>query len=276
MNTTQQDPFVFSSQPPFYVRVGEAYQSIDLGDVPRTYDFSRELVSSITGCNNIATLITGAPNSKYAVFSASRIRPEGIKGRIEFTEQGLKIANMPGDGCPSEPLRATIASFALPADQRLFWNLRVQFGDAPENWLLTPSGVDPALVWQIKAPGLQPSLAMVVDTDDKDPAKLMLFFNIKVNDQIERVGTVRGLIPYQPINVLMEGLLDEQDSDKGGRGFWRVKVNGKLAVDYLGPTLVKTAEAPHQWFIGLYRYLTFGPAFIPRTSYWSRAQLLGF
>ncbi len=280
MANASHDPYVFKGQHPFRVRVNHELQTVDVGQSERTYDFglTGSLVSKQTGKGNAATLIAALPHGKNVVLSGAKIKPWGVPGRIEPTRKGLKIAIKEGDGRSDAPLRTTIASFALPTDQRLAWNLRIQFGDASEagRWELTPSGSDPALIWQIKAPGLQPSLAMIVDTDDEDPTRLMLFFNIKTgpNAEVQRAGTVRGLRPYQPIAVSMQAVLDEEKLTYGGRGFWRVKVNNRVAVNYKGPTLMAAATEPHQWYIGLYRYLTNGPAEIPRLTYWSRAQLL--
>ncbi|MES2205200.1 MAG: hypothetical protein V4525_00200 [Pseudomonadota bacterium] len=276
------DPFVFSGEAPYYVRVNSVQKYIDLGDSARTYDFGKTggLVSSVTGKNNAGVLIAAMPSDNIIV-SGPGITSKGIPGRIEPSDKGLKVGVQYGDGVPNVPVRAQVASFALPADQRLFWNLQVQFGKPVlgETWNLTPSGLDPVLIWQIKAPNLQPSLAVMVDTDDTDRTKLMLFFSIKnyeYTNKVLKIGVVRGLLPYQPVNILMEAVLDEKEIVNGGKGFWRVKVNNQQVVDYSGPTLVEAATEPHQWFFGVYRYLTYGPVQIPRMTYWNYAQMLRF
>lgn len=280
MAQASHEPHVFKRGYPFHVRVNQELQEVDVGDSERKDDFglTGSLASRHTGRGNAATLIAAMQNGKNVVITGVNVKAGGIPGRIESTRKGLKVAIKEGDGRSDAPLRATVASFALPSDKKLFWNLKVQFGDLTESgrWELTPSGSDPALIWQVKAPGIQPSLAMVVDTDDEDPTKLMLFFSIKTspNAQVQRAGTIRGLRRYEPIKISMQALLDEEEPDRGGRGYWRVKVNNRVAVNYRGPTLMAAAKAPHQWYIGLYRYLTHGPARVSRVSYWSRAQLL--
>ncbi|MES2205202.1 MAG: hypothetical protein V4525_00210 [Pseudomonadota bacterium] len=288
VSSAATDPLVFScGETPYYVRVGKTNQLIDLGLTRRTFDFGKTggLISSYTGKNNPGVLIAGGQDGKVQdgtkiVLSASGITSRGIPGRIESTEKGLKIAIKTGDGPFNDAIRTQISSFALPTDQRLIWSLQAQFGSdvLEENWKLTRSGVDPTLIWQIKAPNLQPSLAAMVDTDDTDPTKLMLFFNIKPSSTgpIQRVGTIKGLLRHQPINIVMEAVLDEKTIANNGKGYWIVKVNDKPVVNYSGPTLVSIATEPHQWMVGLYQYLTYGPAPIPRVSYWNNMQLLKF
>ncbi len=282
------DPLIYScGEVPYYVRVGKVNQLVDLGQTRRTYDFGKAsgAFSMLTGKNDAEVLIAGGQDGKIqdgtkVVLSGTGITIKGIPGRIEPTDKGLKIAVKEGDGPFTEAIRTQISSFALPADQRLVWSLQVQFGsELPgENWSLTRSGVDPILLWQVKAPSLQPALAMMVDTDDTDPTKLMLFFNIKPisTGAVQRVGTIRGLLPHKPINVVMEAILDEKTIQNNGNGFWQVKVNGQQVVNYSGPTLVSVATAPHQWMVGLYQYLTYGPASISRVSYWNSLQMLKF
>ncbi len=276
-NFMKKDPFVFVAQHPYQVRVGKVMQDIDLGEVARSYDFGDTggLISEKTGVNNIATLIHCEPGQRFNVLSASRITAEGVPGRVEPTDKGLKIAQLEGDGCSEDYLRTTIASFALPTDVRLLWNIEVQFGDEAAPWQLTPPGSDPALIWQIKAPGLQPSLAAVVDTDDSDPTKLMIYFSLKMHSQAQilRAGTIKGITPHERVNLVIEALLDEKRLEEGGLGYWYAKVNNRVAVSYNGPTLIEAADAPHQWFCGLYRYLTHGPAKIQRLTYWPFMRL---
>ncbi len=269
------DPSVFCANYPYSVRMNNEVQAIDIEKIKRTYDFSESLICPVTGKSNVSTLISPSKTG-FSVVGAYNVKPEGIPGHIEYTDRGLKISVLKDDGCVGAPLRTTIASFALPPDERLFWNLQVQFGSdiAGEEWVLTPSGVDPALIWQIKAPDLQPSLAMMVDTDDTDPTKLMLFFNIKTLNMIkvQRAGEIRGLSRHEPIDILMEAILDEREIN--GRGYWKARVNGKLVVDLTGPTLSYNATAPHQWYCGLYRYLTNGPAEMTRVTYWPFIKMM--
>ncbi|MES2207314.1 MAG: hypothetical protein V4525_11055 [Pseudomonadota bacterium] len=275
-----EDPFVFCAAKSFFVRVNDALQFVDTAQSSRVYDFgiTGSLVSDNTGNNNAAVLIA-AGNQGNIVLSSIKITNQGILGRIEPTEKGLKTAILKGDGCASESLRTTVSSFALPSDQQLFWSLQFQLEDNTiDKWELTHSGTDPVLIWQIKAPGLQPSLAMMVDTDEDDETKLMLFFNIKKNNEskIERVGTVKGLLPNQIVSVAMEVLLDEKEIENGGLGYWRVKVNGDLIVNYSGATLSHDATLPHQWIFGVYQYLHCGPSERSRVIYWRQAKLMAF
>jgi hypothetical protein len=260
------------------VRVKRQSVPVSVGRVARAHDFgpSGGIVDPGTGSPRLATILA-ANGSKHTLLSGAAISKSGIPDRVEWTPGGLIMANLAGEGQPGKPCRAQAATYAVEPDVPLVWNLRVQLGDnqGEHRWQLLRSGEDPVLLWQLKAPGIQPSLAMVVDTDDSDPSRLMVSFSEKTGtaSRVRRVGAIRGLSAGVPVDVRIEAVLDERQTHDGGKGRWRVLVNGTVVVDRVGPTLSEYATRPHQWFFGIYRYLTVCPTAVPRYTRWETVQL---
>jgi hypothetical protein len=261
-----------------HLRVKHLSVPVSVGKVPRQHDFGPAggLVDPATGIPRVATILA-ANGTKQTLLSGAAIPKAGIPNHVEWTPDALIMANPAGEGQPGKLCRAQAASYPVEPDVPLAWNLRVQLGDGDgkHRWQLLRSGDDPVLLWQLKAPGIQPSLAMVVDTDDRDPSRLMLSFSEKAGtaSRVRRVGAMRGLSAGVPVDVRIEAVLDEREPREGGKGRWRALVNGTVVIDRVGPTLSEYATGPHQWFFGLYRYLTVCPAAVPRYTRWETVQL---
>lgn len=261
------------------IRVNASTFFVSTGNIPRQHDFGPTggFVDSLSGVPRLATILAGNSFYRNTLISGSAISQAGIPGRVEWTPSAVITANEIGDGLPGEPCRAQASSYPIAPDIPLVWKLRFQLGEkiAGREWQLLPSGFDPALLWQLKAPNLQPALAMIADTDLADPTRLMLSFSLLsgTSNKIRNVATIHGLATATPINVRIEAILDERENFDGGQGSWRVFVNGQLAVDHSGPTLTQFASEPHQWFFGLYRYLAMGPSNISRIVRWEKLVL---
>lgn len=269
---------VFSSNSGDY-RVGNSWVSVDTGSKSRIHDFGPKggFVDPTTGAPRVGTIISGIGYGKSIVLSGASISNKGVPGRVYWQPTGVVTLIKAGEGKIGEPCRAQVSSFPVTPDVRLRWVLRFTAGDSAlgQEWSLTPYGTDPALIWQLKAPNLRPSLAMILDTDDSDDKKLMLYFSQLAGSmvKVQRAGTVRGLTPESSINVVIETRLDEREIADGGEGYWRVWVNGLIAVDRVGPTLSQNAVDPHQWFFGMYRYLTNCPTGVARYIIWEDVRL---
>ena len=154
----------------------------------------------------------------------------------------------------------------------------VQFGidRLGMEWFYSPPGSNPVLFWQLKAPGHQPSLALVVDTARSPDSSLSISFSRRENasNRVIKVGNWDGLPRHDWITIVMEAYLDERPIDAGGKGYWRVWINGMLALDTVGPTLSRDAQLPHQWFLSNYLYKDECPSVFNRYSLWKRARML--
>lgn len=269
-------PFV--ARPPFEILVNGATRSINLGGVPRIHDLvgGSQIVDAVTGVSNFATLNAWDRSNARTIFSGPSMPHAGVPGRIEKRDGQLVLAAVAGDSAVAGRCRAQASSFPVPSRRRFVWDLQVQFGkNVPGyEWTLTAPGKSPVLIWQLKAPDLQPSLGLVVDTDSKDPSKLMLFFARRGghNVRVTRVGEIHGIERHQLSRITMEAELDERDV--GGAGWWRAWVNGQLVVDVPGATLSAVATEPHQWFIGVYMYNDPCPTDLTRATYWTMAKML--
>lgn len=261
------------------MRVNSMRLHVDTGNANRLHDFGATggFIDPATGVSRLATIISGAGYAKNVLLNGKTITNAGVPGRVEWKPEGVITASLPWEGQVGEPCRAQAASYQVATDIPLIWNLGFQFGGAAagQDWRFLPHGVDPALIWQVKAPGRQPSLAMIVDTDDADASRLMLYFSERTGSatKVQRAGTVHGLPAGVPIDVRIEAVLDERAPANGGTGWWRVWINGQLVLDRVGATLIGNAGQPHQWFFGIYRYLTLCPSSIPRVMTWQTLRL---
>lgn len=269
---------VFSTQSSEY-RVGDSLVQVDTDSRVRVHDFgpSGGFIDPTTGGARIATIISGVSYGKSVVLSGVSITNKGVPGRVYWQPDGVVTQINAGEGRTGEPCRAQVSSFAVPPDVKLRWHLQFRVGDSSQGqgWVMTPHGSDPTLIWQLKAPGLRPSLAMILDTDDTDDRKLMVYFSqlSGAATKVQRAGSIRGLVSDTQIDVVIEARLDERALVSGGKGYWRVWVNDEVVVDRIGPTLAQNAAEPHQWFFGMYRYLTNCPTTVPRRITWDDVKL---
>lgn len=274
---------VFAAKPPYAVLVNGWEVAVNLGERPRSFDFGgeRPFVNPATGVPDMATFNAWnvAKDGRAAsILSGTQITNEGIPGRI-FKDKGRTVlAYVAGDQPVAGKCRSQLASYPVPSRQRYLFDLSFQLGeDLPgRQWHLTPTGVSPAVLWEMKAPDMIPSLTMGVDTDPDEPGRLRLFFGRKGGKQsnVVKVGSPINVAPNQPMRLLMDVFLDERESLQGGQGYWRVWVNGTLVVDSFGPTLSALASAPHQWFLNLYLYNNAQPLPYSRSVFWRQARML--
>lgn len=269
---------VFSTQSSEY-RVGDSLVAVDTDSRVRVHDFGPNggFVDPRTGVARVATIISGISYGKSVVLSGVSITNKGIPGRVYWQPNGVVTQINAGEGRSGEPCRAQVSSFPVLPDVKLRWHMQFRVGDSSQGqeWTMTPYGNDPTLIWQLKAPGLRPSLAMILDTDDTDSRKLMIYFSqlSGAATKVQRAGSIRGLVSDVPINVVIEARLDERTLESGGSGYWRAWVNDEVVVDRIGPTLSLNAAEPHQWFFGMYRYLTNCPTSVSRRITWDEVKL---
>jgi hypothetical protein len=261
------------------LRVGQTQQSVATNGVARKHDFGATggFVDKGSGSPRLATILTASGPGKNTLLSGGEITNAGVPSRAFWSPAGAVMRQLAGEGDPARPCRAQAASFQLAPDEPLRWQLRFRLGDSGAGlpWRLTPTGSDPILLWQVKAPDLQPSLVLVADTDPDDPMRVMLFFTQKTGNAGKpiRIGSAKGLRTEEFIDVRIEAVLDERELANGGRGRWHAWVNDRLVVDRVGPTLSREATAPHQWLFGIYRYASTCPSDTPRATLWERALL---
>lgn len=274
-------PFV--AKPPYPVLVNGRALDVNLGGKPRQFDFSgnRPFVNPATGVSNIATLLAwniGADGQPAVVLSGGRITNQGIAGRIYRNGNRTLLTYVAGDLPVAGKCRTQLSSYPVPARRRFLFDLSFQLGEdkAGREWHLTPPGQSPAVIWQMKAPDAIPSLAIGVDTDPDEPARLRIFFSRKggASTSVTKVGNSIVVAPGQPVRLLMDVFLDERDMAEGGRGHWRIWANGSLVVDAFGPTLSSLAKEAHQWFLALYLYNNPQPLTFNRTVIWGQARML--
>jgi len=273
----------FVALPPYSVLVNGQARPIDLGAKPRHFDFSgnRPFVNPATGVADIATLLAWTAHGDVQtapVLSGSRITNQGIAGRIYQSRGRTLLTYVAGDQPVAGKCRSQMASYPVPARRRFLFDLSFQLGEPQpgREWHMTAAGKNPAVIWQLKAPDVIPSLAIVVDTDPDDPERLQIFFSRKGGSSpaVARLGNALAVSPGQPVRLLMDVFLDERELAAGGRGYWRVWANGRLVVDVFGPTLSSFAKEAHQWFLALYLYNDPKPLPFSRTVVWGRARML--
>lgn len=261
------------------IRVGTRKVVVDTSVQPRIHDLgiSGGFRDNRSNIPRLATLISAAQGGRNIVLSGDAIGNHGIPGRAYWSEQGVVMANHIGEGKAGEPCRVQAASYPVRPDIPVMWTLRLQLegGESGSSWVLLPAGQDPVLLWQLKAPGLRPSLSMIADTDDTDNSKLMIYFSQLggTASNVQRAGVIRGVKADAPIDVRISAVLDERDVAAGGLGRWHAWVNEHLVVDRVGPTLSSFANEPHQWFFGIYRYLTNCPSEVARHTRWETIRL---
>jgi hypothetical protein len=275
-------PFV--ATPPYTVLVNGVPQQVDIGNKPKSYRFAGipSFVNPQTGGMDVATMLAGGGlpvTASGGVYGGASIPRQGIPERIQIVNGNqTMIAYRAGDQIVAGRCRTQLSSFAVPSRRKVGWLLEFSLGDAErtDGWPLTPPGKQPVLLWELKAPGVQPSLAIIADTDPSDPSSVMIFFSRKSGNaqNVVKLGEVRGLSRFKPVVLSMEAYLDERELVAGGQGYWRVWVNGQSAVDTVGPTLSALASAPHQWFLATYLYQDVTPSENSRVVFWRQAEML--
>lgn len=271
---------VFAAIPPYSVTVNSEVMAVNLGNRSRYFDFGgeRPFVNPTTGVSDIAAINAASDDGVAAILASDKISDAGIPGRV-YKHSGRTILRyVAGDPPVAGKCRSQFASYPVPAQQHFVFDLAFQLGEplSGHEWHLSPPRESPAVIWQMKAPDVIPSMAIGVDTDPAHPDSLLLFFSRKSAFQTEvtRVGSPVRIKPNQPLRLLMDVYLDERNIAAGGRGYWRAWINGKLVLDVFGPTLSALAKEPHQWFLTLYQYNNPQPLPFNRSVIWKRARML--
>lgn len=271
---------VFSASSPYSVAVNGRVVPVNIGGRPRYFDFSgeRAFVNPTTGVSDIAAINAASANSTAVILGSDRITNAGVPGRV-FKNNGKTILRyVAGDAPVAGKCRSQMATYPVPAQQRFLFDFALQFGEfaGGHEWHLTPAGESPAVIWQMKAPGVQPSMAIVVDSDPNNPEGLVLYFARKsgLAKSATRIGNPIRLGRNMPLRILMDTYLDEREISGGGRGYWRVWINGQRVLDVFGPTLSAAASEPHQWFMNLYMFNNPDPVPFNRSVLWKKARML--
>ena len=280
----------FVASDPYAVNVNGVNTAVSLGGKPRTYDFvSNPFINPNTGVADAATLMATNPVGGDWLLSGSEITNAGISGHIEKQLGSLVLGTLVGDmPTAAGKCRAQMASFPVPNRKKVYWDMIVQLGSADHPWELTTPGVSPTLITQVKADDAQnPGISIYADTDPSNPGHLLLSFSWRGGKAriCINVGKYYNITPNVPVRIVMEAFLDEREAadvlnvpaDK--KGYWRVWVNGSLAVTLDGPTLPslsKTGGIPgvHTWDIDAYMYNDPCPNTLSRFTYWYRAKML--
>ena len=141
---------------------------------------------------------------------------------------------------------------------------------------MTARGMAPATLWQIKSTDLPPTVVMAVDTDPRDPSKLELIFDARLDPAKPsiRLGQLGGLDPLRDFAVYIEAMLDERRIVQAGQGYLRITVNGQLVVDRWGPTLQAVAGLPYHWSLAMYLYANSTPLTMDRFVYFKTARMV--
>jgi hypothetical protein len=274
---------VFVARPPYRPAIGSTVSAIDLAGRARRFDFggSAPFVNPQTGAVDIATVnawneITG----RGEVWTSNTIGPAGVGARVYKRGGYTAVGYFSGDGIVEGTLRTQINSYPIPSRRRYTWDLVVRFGGATleDAWVETARGEAPATIFQVKAPGLPPPLVMAVDTDPRDPSRLMLHFDIRTQSRqpARRLGQIGGIEPGADTKVVVDGFLDEREPSGGGQGYWRISVNGVPVVQYQGVTVQRDAYRPYNWSVGCYMYNNTQPLPFSRFTYWRQARLLAW
>ncbi|MRR49952.1 MAG: hypothetical protein EG825_03405 [Rhodocyclaceae bacterium] len=275
---------MFVAEPPYSVLVNGSPTEVALGGRARRFDLGggRPFVNAATGVSDIATLNAwnvGHDGRPASILAGPQITNAGVPGRVYKDKGRTVLTYVAGDQPVAGKCRSQLSSYPVPSRRRFLFDLSFQVGEdaAGRGWHMTPPRESPAVLWQMKAPGQIPSMAIGVDTDPGAPDRLRLFFSRKGGHQVNPVKLSESvsILPNQPVRLLMDVFLDERDIPSGGRGYWRAWVNGRLVVDTFGPTLSAAAKEPHQWYLALYLYENSNPLPYSRTVLWGQARMLG-
>lgn len=280
---------VFVAKPPYYVAANNRLYRVKLGiygtrdDIERGFEFVENFANSSTQRINAQSVQTPVLSHGGIVFrtlvDADLPAPGSnfVTGRVEKDTGTLKIAYLAGDPPSAEKCRSMINTWPIPSQRELLWDLSFKAGDAEkgEVWPLFPSNLSPVLIWQVKAEPGRPSMAISLDTDDRDRTKLRLKFLQRQFDTPESilVADVGGLQTGTYVDVMMKAVLDDREPAQGGQGYWSIWVNGKPVGSFQGRTLRQNME-PHRWAFGVYMYTHSKPTSFSRITYWRRAAML--
>jgi chitodextrinase len=300
----------FTATEPYVLNIMGTMTTIPLNGAPRTHDFSGNVpfINPKTGkadpymlqaWNPTFAKSFNPPLSGTYDLENHLITNTGFPGRIEKKTINGQPTTMvrynAGDGMTENRARSQLNSFAVPPRTRVRWDFEVTFGnpDGQNDWTLTPTtqwvdngtewviapGGSPVLIWQLSAwknPGIA-SMNAVVDTDSKDPSKLMITFTKKGGKETRgtELATAHGIARYAPVSISIEAFLDERESSAGGKGAMQIWVNNKLLVEHEGPTLT-LGSGDHTWQLDAYLYNEAAPYKNTRATFWKTAKMRVF
>ncbi len=272
---------IFVAQAPYAPTIGNTKVGVDIGASHITYDFSGHLPFYNTAINrsDIHTVNTWNPatNSSQVVQGHS-LTNSGIAGRLFRQDGYMGIGVIAGDGIVEEKLRTQVNAFPIPTRRHFLWELKFKVGGRTlgSPWRMAPAGESPATIWQLKTPSYGPTLLMGLDTDPKNPSKLFISFDSRVNPTQGGVsiGGLGNIDPAGENDVKIEAFLDEREASQGGKGFLKITVNGIEVVNKNGPVVQAGANYPYNWSMGMYLWKNTQPLSYDRFIYYKTARLI--
>lgn len=249
--------------------------------LPRRFDFSGDVpfINPTTGVMDPVGIQAFDPVAGRSRHNEAATNSNvGLPGRVEKRDGATMVRYNAGDGITAGKARTQLNGWPVPPRTHVRWELEVALGanDRENEWVLSPPGESPVLIWQVKSPaGTNPSMAAAVDTDPEDPTNsLVLSFFLKGGkaSRINKVATVHGIPRNSFTPIVVEAFLDEREIAEGGKGRMKVWVNGIMVGNAVGPTLT-WGTAPHDWALDVYLYNDAAPYRHTRASFWKTARM---
>lgn len=279
----------FVAMEPYVLNIQGTQTTIQLWGAPRKYDLSgyAPFVNPTTGKPDPNTMQAWDPNLGASVqLGAGNITNSGIVGRIDKRTVNNTPVTMirynKGDGVTIGKCRSAFNGWAVPPRTHTRWELEVAFGNADgvNDWTLTPTDASPVLFWQMHSDNQNnPPLSAVVDTDSKDPTKLMINFMQRVSTTPvaypQSIGTIRGISRNTMVSIVIDAFLDERLTSDGGKGLLQIYFNNTLVIEKAGPNLAEGTH-PHWWATAMYLFKEASPYAYTRASFWKTSRMLVF
>ena len=279
---------VFIATEPYYVTVLGNQYKVGIYSTNKTFNLvTGHLVNPVTGSSDCQTIQSwDVATTAAKTLATPSITNAGLPGHVENLADGrLKTAVLVGDGLTAGKCRTSVTGFAPPTRRVLFFDMIVQFGDPSVGlpWEFPASGVNTTLFFQMKDSSVgtvNPVLSCHIDTDAYDATKLQMKFALRAGSMGVAVtlAIAHGLKAHTRHRVIIETVLDEREINNGGTGYWKVWLNGKLWIDYRGPTLLASAVDPPFWYLTVYCF-NYAPATPPGSAwnmpiFWERGKML--
>ncbi len=276
----------FVAKEPYAVNVQGALKTIQLWGYPRKNDFSGNVpfVNSGTNYPDPATIQAWSSSTGTSVQIGSEMTNSGLYGRVDKQTFGTTPVTMvrynKGDGITLGTCRSQLNSWIIPSRTHTRWELEVAFGkaDGVNDWTLTPTGASPVLVWQMHSMTQgNPPLAIVVDTDSKDPTKLMISFMQRVGGATspQLIARVNGISRNTMVPIVLDAFMDERNTANGGKGLLQIWVNNVMVLDKIGPTR-DAGAGENYWSTNTYLFNEKSPYPYTRSTFWKTARMLVF
>ena len=271
----------FVAYAPYAPTVGTTNVSVDLGAHKNTHDFSGNIpfFNPEIGRSDIATInVWNSSTGSAEHVMGHSLTNAGVSGRVFKQDGYTAIGVKAGDGIVEEKLRTQVNAFPIPTRKHFEWQMKFKFGGrtASTPWHMAPVSESPATIWQFKTYGFGPPLLMAADTDPDNAGKLRLSFAERVNPNLggNNIALFPGVDPSQEQDVRIEAYLDERTPAQGGRGFFKITVNGKVIFNKQMQTTQTGATSPYNWSIGMYLFANTNPLPYDRFIYFKTARLV--